>query len=383
MSKNRTRRQRSITRMVNHPPGTLLADPSAPKPTMRVMSFGPEELDELTPASVEEIRPLIGRRRVLWIDVDGLGDAETIRQLGAIAGMHPLAMEDVLDATQRPKLDAYGDRFLVTLRVATIGRPVAMHQLSVFAAPGVVLTFHERNSPVFDELRNRIRAGRGRVRQSSSSYLAYAAIDAAIDGYFPVLEAFGDRLETLEHAILTSPDSALVGELMSIRRELLSVRRAVWPMRDIASALAHESELLEPEVRLYARDAHDHASRILDLVESFRELGSSMVDIHIATNSNRMNEVIKVLTIISTIFIPLSFIAGVYGMNFDPEVSRWNMPELAWPYGYFFALAVMALTAGGLLTMFWWRGWFSRQSTGVADLMDEARAKEPPPSTPK
>ncbi|HMN96551.1 MAG TPA: magnesium/cobalt transporter CorA [Phycisphaerales bacterium] len=353
-------RKRRLTQNVGTPPGTLVAPPEAAKPEVTVIAYGPEAVVERKVERIDELRELVGAHPVTWINVSGLGDIETIRALGEVFRLHPLAQEDILDLSQRPKLDPYGDRLFLILRMAEIRDGLLLEQMSMFIGPNFVLTFQETPGDCLDELRDRIRRARGRVRRSSASYLGYAIADAVIDGYFKVLERFGDELEELEHRILARPGPELVARLFEIKRELLSVRRAVWPMRDVASQLAHEPDLLDADVRMYARDAHDHAARILDLVESFRELASSMVDIYLANLSNRMNEVIKVLTIISTIFIPLSFVAGIYGMNFDPDVSPWNMPELRWTLGYPFALGIMAAMAATFLIVFWRRGWFGR-----------------------
>lgn len=363
-SRSNRSRKRKLSHNVGTPPGTLVASPDAGRPEISVIAYGSDSVIERTIDRVDELRSILEMQPtpwpVTWVNVAGLGDVETIRSLGELFRLHPLAQEDILDLSQRPKLDPYGDRLFMVLRMAEMRPDLYLEQVSMFVGPNFVLTFQETPGDCLDELRDRIRRARGRVRRSSASYLGYAIFDTVIDGYFRVLEGFGDELEELEQRILSQPTSEVVARLFEIKRELLGVRRAVWPMRDVASQLAHEPELLDSDVRLYARDAHDHAARILDLVESFRELATSMVDIYLANLSNRMNEIIKVLTIISTIFIPLSFVASIYGMNFNPEVSPWNMPELSWYFGYPFALGIMAAVAGTFLFGFWRRGWFRR-----------------------
>lgn len=361
------RRKGRLARMAGQPPGTVIANPDAPRPMLRVLAYGPESFVERAIQSPEEVKEFLATYPVTWLDASGLGDATIIKAIGAIFGMHPLVLEDIVDTTQRPKLEVYDDRLFIVLRNSEWTDTHTLEQFSIFVGDRFVVTFQETPHDCLDELRDRIRKGRGRVRRCGAPYLAYALVDAIVDGFFPLLEKYSDELEELESAILERPDASLIGRLFEIKRELLSVRRAVWPTRDVAGALAEESTVMDADVRLYARDAHDHAARILDLVESFRELASSMLDVYLATVSNRMNETMRVLTIISTIFIPMSFIAGVYGMNFDPDVSPWNMPEIRWYFGYPFALAIMGLMFVAMMLMFWRRGWFRGATTSSED----------------
>lgn len=342
-----------------------MVSPDAPHPILRVMAFGPDQFVERTLESPDEVRDLLAGYPVTWLDASGLGDANVIRAIGQVFGMHPLVLEDVADTTQRPKLEVYDDRLFIVLRTAEWIDSHTLEQFSIFIGDRFVVTFQETPHDCLDELRGRIRQGRGRVRRCGAPYLGYALVDAVVDGFFPLLEKYSDELESLESAILARPTAALVGRLFEIKRELLAVRRAAWPMRDVAGALADESTVMDADVRLYARDARDHAARILDLVESFRELASSMLDVYLATVSNRMNETMRVLTIISTIFIPMSFVAGVYGMNFD------HMPELKWRFGYLFAWAIMGCMFTVMILVFWRLGWFSRRSITPAVARDE------------
>lgn len=233
-----------------------------------------------------------------------------------------------------------------------------LEQVSLFFGERFVLTFRERPGDCFEPVCERLRRSRGRFRRSGSDYLAYALLDAVVDSYFPIVESYGDRLEELEDRILTKPDSKLVNEIHAIKRDLVMIRRAVWPLREAVSQLVREEhERIRTETRLYLRDVHDHTHQLVELTETQREVAAGMLDIYLSSMSHRMNEVMKVLTIIATIFIPLSFVASVYGMNFDRDVSPWNMPELTWRYGYPFALALMAAIAVGMLVYFRRKRW--------------------------
>ncbi len=362
MSKARRlhRTRGTLSRNVRQPPGTLVAAHGASSSIIHTIAFGPDRVDELTIDKPQQLATILGKQPVVWVNVDGLGDVEVLRQLGEILGIHPLALEDVVDTSQRPKLDTYDQRLFLVLRMA-VQRGEALHleQFSLLIGPNFVATFQEAPGDCLDELRDRIRRNRGRIRASGPAYLGYAIVDAVIDGYFLILERYGDELELLESRILAEPRPEFIGRLFEIKRELLAIRRAVWPMRDVASAMTHESTVLDADVRTYSRDANDHASRIIDLVESFRELANSMVDVYLANVNQRMNEVMKVLTIISTIFMPLGFIASFYGMNFTD--SPYNMPELHLRFGYFGVIAAMLITLGFLILWFRRRGWLRRQ----------------------
>lgn len=356
-AKRKKHRRHRLTRNIRMPPGTLVADPGATQPVIRLLSFTRDGVVERAIESPADVAAARAPGTVTWVNVDGLGDAEVVRRLGEIFGLHPLALEDVLDTTQRAKADAYPGQLYIVLRMVQLTDHLQTEQLSIFVGADYVLTFQETPGDCFDEVRDRIRRGRGRVRSSGPGYLAYALIDAIVDGYFPILERYGEYLELLEDEIVNRPRQALVDSIHQAKRDLIVLRRSVWPMRDMLASLAHDQTALDAETRLYVRDAHDHTVRIMDLVENFRELASSMMEVYLASVSNRMNEIMKVLTIISTIFIPLGFIASVYGMNFNPAASRWNMPELNWALGYPLALMLMGLVAIGQLFFFRRRGW--------------------------
>jgi magnesium transporter len=322
------------------------------------MAYREGDVVEKTIQDLKEIRRFLQDWPVAWVNVDGLGDADTLRQLGEIFDIHKLALEDVVTVHQRPKVELYDGRLFIILRTVEEGEKVESEQFSIFLGKNFVLTFQERPGDCLDPVRDRIRSGRGRIRQVGPDYLAYALLDAIVDHYFPLLEHFGDRLEALEDEILANPDSSTVAHVHDMKRDLRILRGAAWPLRDVMNSLLRDtSALVTDDTRVYLRDCYDHTIQILDILEVRRELCSDLTDLYVSRLSHRMNEIMKVLTIIATIFIPLSFVAALYGMNFDPDQSPWNMPELRWHWGYPFALAVMAAVAGVLLFYFHRRGW--------------------------
>ena len=293
-----------------------------------------------------------------WVNVDGLGDLETLTRIQEIFGLHRLALEDVVNVHQRPKAELYEDHLFVVARMPRPGAGLETEQFSLFLGKGYVLTFQEAPGDCLEAVRERIRNERPRIRAGGPDYLAYAIIDAVIDSYFPLLEGIGDQLEALEEEVLARPHSSQVPILHGIKRDLMNLRRIVWPLREVlAGFVREESPLITEATKIYLRDCYDHTIQIMDLLESYRDVATGLMDLYLSSISNRMNEVMKVLTIIATIFIPLGFIAGLYGMNFNPEISRWNMPELNWALGYPFALGVMGTIALVMLVFFGKKGW--------------------------
>jgi len=263
---------------------------------------------------------------------------------------------------QRPKVERYEDCLFLVARMMSLGERLDSEQISIYLGSGFVLTFQERVGDCLDPVRHRIREGAGRIRSQGADYLAYALLDAVIDHYFPVLEELGERLEALEDEVLRHPSPAVISRIHAAKRDLLALRRVVWPQRESLHWLLREPiPLLAEDTRLHLRDCYDHVAHVMDMVETFRELASGLVDAYQSSLSNRMNEVMKVLTIIATIFIPLSFLAGLYGMNFSAESSPWNMPELRFYFGYPLALALMAVVAGVMLIYFRRKGWIGPQ----------------------
>jgi magnesium transporter len=323
------------------------------------MSYDHDSCVERTVQGLDEIAELRGQGRWLWVDVQGVGDAEQIRRLGEIFGFHLLSLEDVLNLHQRPKVDTFDDYVYCVLRMPEYRVPLRLEQMSVFFGKDFVVTFQEDPGDPLDPVRERLRHNRGRIRSMGSDYLAYSIIDAIVDHYFPVLESFADRIDQLEEDVLAAHAPEVLGLLQDIRRELLLLRRAVWPLREMIGNLAREEcmDLVSERTQPYLRDCQDHAAQLMDVLENCRELSTALMDAYLSSVALRTNEVMRVLTIMSTIFIPLTFIAGIYGMNFDPSASPLNMPELRWSMGYPFALGTMAVTALLLLGFFRRKGW--------------------------
>jgi len=351
------------------PPGALVVDPHAPAPRLQMFRYGTDTFEELPDVSIDEATAADGEGRTLWLNVDGLGHADTLKRIGERFRLHPLALEDVINVHQRPKFEAYDDHLFLILRMPLVG-PAApapgaavlrTEQVAICLGRGHVVTFQEAAGDAFEPVRQRLRNQASALRRRGSDYLAYALVDAAVDAYFPLLEAYGERLETLEADVIGRPERDHVAAIHDLKRDLLTLRRAVWPMRDMLAALRRDdTELIDDHTRVYLRDCEDHTVQLIDMIETYREIASGLVDIHLSSVSNRMNEVMKVLTIIATIFIPLTFVAGIYGMNFDPAVGPWSMPELGWRYGYPVVLGAMLVVALGLVVWFRRMGWIGR-----------------------
>ncbi|UCF29978.1 MAG: magnesium/cobalt transporter CorA [bacterium] len=350
------------------PPGTLETDPHAPFPAISVIGFGPERVVEKTVQDVRELELLVEGTPVTWINVDGLGDAPTLIELAEMFGIHRLALEDVVHPHQRAKVEEYGEElFIVARMISRENEVLSTEQISLFLGEGFVVTFQEHPGDCLEPVRERIRKGRGRIRQAGSDYLAYAILDAVVDAYFPILEELGEELEELEEEILEIPDRGTVSRIHTLKRDLLLLRRTVWPLREAVNALLREeSILMSRETQIYLRDCYDHTIQVIDMVENHRDITSGLMDFYLSSVSNRMNEVMKVLTIIATIFIPLTFIAGIYGMNFNPEASPWNMPELNWRWGYPVFWVLMVTIGGTLLYVFRRKGWLGGGGKGDA-----------------
>jgi magnesium transporter len=320
---------------------------------LRAIAYGNGVLVDEGEVTLPRVQQLRGTAPVVWLDVTGSGDHALLRAIGDAFGLHRLALEDVVNRHQRAKVEDYGEHEFLVLRMIDPTSPDDTEQLGMFVGPGFVLTFQERPEDCFGLIRQRLADPAGQMPRRGSDYLAYALLDAVVDAYFPVLEAIDLRLERVEAAVLQRDHGdSVVHELHGVRRHLVLLRRALWPLREaLASLVRGEVRHFSPEVRPYLRDVQDNVVQLLDLVDSYRETSSSLMDLHLSSVNHRLNEVIKLLTIISTIFIPLTFLVGVYGMNFD-----W-MPELRVWWAYPTCLSVMVVLAGGMLWWFRRRGW--------------------------
>lgn len=339
-------------------PGALIAPPESGQSVISVTAYNDDEIVEQTLDKPEDIKPLLKKWPVVWINVDGLGSTNTLEKLGEIFDLHVLALEDVLNIHHRPKVEEHKEHLFMVVRMASIRNDkLDMEQVSLFLGKNFVLSFQERQSDMFDQVRKRLHKSDKRHRFLKSDYLAYALIDAVVDGYFPVLEHYTDRLTELEDKVIADPDHKFIERTHDIKRDFQVLRHGIWPMREALNKLSGDMPFVHDETTPFLRDCYDHVIQVIDILETYRERASGLTDIYLSSLSNKMNEVMKVLTIIATIFIPLGFIAGLYGMNFDPNVSPFNMPELRWYFGYPLALGIMLIVAGGLVWYFWRKGW--------------------------
>jgi magnesium transporter len=334
-------------------PGTLQPAPDAAPMRVAATGYGTGGLVEQQSITVAEITALRRTSAVVWVDVTGTSDVATMRALGEEFGIHRLALEDVVNVNQRAKVEDYEDHAFLVLRMIDHNHPTETEQFAMFVGSDYVLTFQERPGDCFGMVRTRLRDANGQMRKRGADYFAYALLDSVVDAYFPVIELLDTRLESIELSILDGKSASnAVPELHGVRRCLIDLRRAVWPLREVTSALVRgEPKHFSTDVHPYLRDVHDHVVQVIDLLENYREMTNGLLELYLATVNQKLNEVIKLLTVISTIFIPLTFVVGIYGMNFD-----W-MPELHVWWGYPLCLAVMACVAVTMLAWFHRRGW--------------------------
>lgn len=340
-------------------PGTLIhvGEVSGVDTAIDLIHYDASHLDERSSLDVSQCRRETNTGQTAWYNITGLHNAEIIRSIGNLFQLHPLVQEDILNTDHRPKIEVHDTYLYIVLKMLQFDhehRIVQMEQVSLIIGDDYVLSFQERAGDVFDGVRERLRHGHGRrIHQLGPDYLAYALIDAVVDNYFVLLENLGDAIEDLETELLNRPTPDTLNQIHHYKREMLLLRKAVWPLREVLSSLSRdESVILSPDIRVYLRDVYDHTIHIIDNIETLRDLLSGMLDLYISSVSQRMNEIMKVLTLFASIFMPLTFIAGVYGMNFD------YMPELRWQWGYPLIMAFMLATGAGLFAYFRWRKWW-------------------------
>jgi magnesium transporter len=335
------------------PPGTLTRHSTNDTTHIRLFEYGDESFSEIPSPTPQQCQDVQQNTLVDWLDVTGVNDPIVIRELGETFGLHPLALEDILNSGQRPKIDFHEQHaFLILNLPHLIEDDIVLEQVSVFIGNGHLLSFCSGDGAAFEPVRQRLRQGFGRIRTRGVEYLLYTLVDVVIDSAFPLLEDIGEQIEELEDRVLENPDKTILNTLHQLKRDLLLLRRALWPQREVISRLIqHDTELVNATMRPYFSDCYDHAVQIIDLIETYREMLSGMLDIYLSSLSNRMNDIMRVLTVVGTIFIPLTFIVGVYGMNFRV------MPELQWEYGYFVIWGIMLALAIGMLAAFKWRNW--------------------------
>ena len=353
-------------------PGELCIDKDAPLPKIIVIDYNFDKAVRLTNLTPEACASYLDTESVSWIDVLGLGSKDILQRLGAVFHLHPLVLEDVVNVPQRPKIEDYRDQLVIVTQMVipkNRGEGFWIEQVSFILGKHYLLSVQEEpERDCFQAVRERIRRHKGIMRQRGTDYLVYALWDAIIDGFFPVLEVYGELIEELEDEVVQKSTDRTLAKIYKVKRELLALRRAIWPQRDAINILIRDgSPLISAEVFPYLRDCYERAVQIIDIIETYRELSSGLMDVYLSAVSNKMNEIMKILTVISTIFIPLTFVAGIYGMNFNPEASPLNMPELNLYWGYPFCLLVMASIATSLVYFFWRRGWFNNISKSERD----------------
>jgi len=350
-------------------PGTLIIEPDAKPSRIILIDYDEDNAIRKMDITPNACAPYIGTNTVSWMDIQGLGSETVLKQVGEIFNLHPLLLEDVVNVPQRPKLEDYNNQLLVISQMVRLKEDESgfdTEQVSFVLGKRYLLSFQEEElQDCFEIVRDRIRTSQGRVRKSGADYLTYLLLDTIIDGYFPVVEHYEDRIEALEDVIISNPDRDTMQEIYDVRRELLALRRLIWPMRNVLNLLMRDHHgIVSDEVQIYFRDSYDHVIQILEIIEAYRELAASLMDVYMSTMGNKLNEIMKFLTVISTIFIPLTFIVGVYGMNFE------NMPELKGEWSYFMVWLVMLAVAGGLIFYFWRKGWFKP----IYSLKEEAKS---------
>ena len=331
-----------MSRKAGLPPGTVMSigGHKVERSRITVMDYDGGHCEEKQVENIEDVFPFKNSPTITWINVDGVSQTDVIEKIGSHFGVHPLVLEDIANTAQRPKMEDFGDYIFAVFKMLRLDSGtggIVSEQISLILGPGYVISFQEVEGDVFGPIRDRIRSSKGRIRKMKADYLAYTLIDAVVDNYFIILERFGERMEEMEDCLVASPGPETLQEIHSLKREMIRLRKSIWPLREALSQLERsESDLIMETTLIYLRDVYDHTIQVIDTVESLRDMISGMLDTYLSSVSNRMNEVMKVLTIIATIFIPMTFIAGVYGMNFA------FMPELGWRWAYFVVLGVMA-----------------------------------------
>jgi len=332
---------KKISKKVGLPPGALVhvGDKKTEYVRIRVIDYDEENLEERELEKVEDSFSYKERPSITWINIDGLHEVDIIQKIGTHFGLHPLVLEDILNTGQRPKMDDYENYIFVISKMLFFDEEInqtRIQQFSLVLGPNYVISFQEKFGDVFNPIRERLRKAKGRIRKMGADYLMYALIDSIVDNYFIVLEKIAERTEELEEGVINNPSPEILQTIHNLKRELIILRKSVWPQREVVSGLERgESNLIQEKTIVFLKDLHDHTFQVIDTTEALRDIVSGMLDVYLSSISNRMNEIMKLLTIIATIFIPLTFIAGIYGMNFK------HMPELDWHWGYFIILGVM------------------------------------------
>ncbi|MFN3466186.1 MAG: magnesium/cobalt transporter CorA [Candidatus Brocadiales bacterium] len=351
------KRIKKRSKKVGLEPGTLIhiGEKKTEKVRIRIIDYDETHFHEKEAETLEECFPFKDKPTVAWIDIAGIHQTEVIEKIGSHFGLHSLTTEDILNTDQRPKMEDFGSYLYIVLKILFYDEKkgeVASEQISIILGQTFVLSFQEMGTNIFNPLIERIRGSKGHIKKLGADYLAYSLLDSIVDNYFIILEKLGEDIELLEEKLITHPTREMLQTLHNLKREMIFLRKAVWPLREVISGLERgESALVKDTTRIYLRDVYDHTVQVIDSIETSRDMLSGMLDIYLSSISNKLNEVMKVLTVIATIFMPLTFIAGVYGMNFK------YIPELEWKWGYFTIWAVMAVIAGTMLIYFRKKKW--------------------------
>ncbi|QQL51119.1 magnesium/cobalt transporter CorA [Mucilaginibacter ginkgonis] len=370
MNTNRHHLKAKFTGKVGDMPGTLTFPDDALKPKIVVYSYNADEVQSSSGSDIEVILKQFKKcpKHTHWIKINGIGDAQLIEKIGELLNINVLVLEDIANTHQRPKFDEYDGYVFATSRIIEFDdkHEITSSQFAAIVKDDIIITFEENYEKRFDVVVTRLKAGKGAIRTAGPGYMCYALMDTIIDQYFVVLADIGEALDTLEDRLYEKADKSIMYDSQHLKRALIMMRRVSWPERDkINDMIRSESALITPEVKTYLRDAYDHCIHIMDVTDSYKEITTSVMDLYLSMVSNRMNEIMKVLTIISVIFMPLTFIAGIYGMNFQRQDDKGhvipdNMPELYMHHAYPVCVAIMILIAGVQLWYFTKKGWFSK-----------------------
>jgi magnesium transporter len=345
---------RKRSKQVGLPPGTLIHVGEKKSGTVRIRQiiYNETHFEEKELSSIDECPSSIGEQAVTWISIEGLHQVDIIEKIGQRLDLHPLVLEDILDTRQRPKMSDFEDYLLVFAKMLSYQEGdeyLESEQLSLILGHGYVISFQETAGDFFDVIVARLETGKDPIRRKGADYLAYALLDAVVDNYFHVLEKIGEDGLAMEEQLIAEPGPETLQQIQSFKRQLISIRKCVWPLREVIGALERgEPELIQDKTKIFLRDVYEHTIQVMDTVETYRDMASGMFDVYLSSMSHRMNEIMKVLTIFASIFIPLTLITGIYGMNFNSQKSPFNMPELSWYYGYPFALGLMVVVAVAL-----------------------------------
>jgi magnesium transporter len=345
------------------PPGSLVHVGKKRTEPVRITLFDYDK-DHFEEKEIENITDCFSYRdtdTITWINIDGVHDPSQIEQIGTHFKIHPLVLEDIMNTGQRPKMESFDDYLYLVLKMLYQDektKEINAEQVSIILTKNVVISFQEKPGDIFTTIRQRIRNGKGRIKKMGTDYLSYSLIDAIIDHYFIIMESVGETIEDTEEILIEKPNPETLQSIHHLKADMIFLRKSIWPLRELINGLTREeTPLITDATRIYLRDVYDHTIQVMDTIESYRDIISGMLDIYMSSVSNKMNEVMKVLTIFASIFIPLTFIAGIYGMNFNPNISPFNMPELNWTLGYPFALIIMLLMASIMLVYFKRKNW--------------------------